>query len=148
MRKSNFFGVAFLSLVVVFYTTLSSSQSIPKYGLVFGRDIKVEDAKYEINYFNGTKVDKRVLRYKNKAVIFLRDGKFREVLLFNTEQEAKNARKVVEPYLNEQDRNRRLFLPNGRGSFVVNLNQFCPDWLVKKTMKNNYPDLPYFECSR
>jgi hypothetical protein len=148
MRKSNFFGVAFLSLVVVFYTTLSSSQSIPKYGLVFGRDITVEDAKYEINYFNGTKVDKRVLRYKNKAVIFLRDGKFREVLLFNTEQEAKNARKVVEPYLNEQDRNRRLFLPNGRGSFVVNLNQFCPDWLVKKTMKNNYPDLPYFECSR
>jgi hypothetical protein len=148
MRKSNFFGVAFLSLVVVSYTTLSSSQSIPKYGLVFGSDTKIGDAKHEINYFNGTKVDKKVLQYKNQAVIFLRDGKFREVLLFNTEQEAKNARKVVEPYLNEQDKIRKIPLLNGRGSFPINLNQFCSDWLVKKTMKNNYPDLPYFECSR
>lgn len=145
MKRINLLLLSFFSSIFVLQSVSVSSQNLPKWGIVFGSDTTIEDAKREINHFNGSRVD--LSKYRNKAVIFLRDGKLRSVLLFNTEQEARASRDQVEAYLNNKDKEANMRLPRGRGSYVVNLGPFCPGWFIKKKTTNNYPGVPYFECN-
>ncbi len=132
----SFLTVSYLA----FHITAVSSQSLPKWGLVYGSDPEFEDARREILRFNDSdqsKIPPSFRPYKSKAALFLRRGSFRSVLLFYTEQDAQKALPTIEKTLTEIDkRSMNAPLTWRRGSFVVNLNAWCPKWNSQSTKKD------------
>lgn len=125
---------------LAFHVTAVSSQSLPKWGLVYGADTEFEDARREILRFNDSdqsKIPPAFRPYKSKAALFLRRRSFRSVLLFYTEQEAKKALPIIENTLTDIDKRSRNAPPTWqRGSYVVNLNAWCPKWNSQRTKKD------------
>lgn len=159
MKIVYFSLISFFLTVMILQSSSVSSQNLPKWGLVFSGEPEYKNAQTEIDRFNGNNMDTQILKYRNKAAIFYRNNMFRSVLLFDSEDEAKNARDAVEKYLNAQDKayqdsiNKRQGtnkVPTPRNSYTVNLGRWCPGWFIKKKNKNNYPNkgnkYPYFEC--
>ncbi len=135
----------FLSTSFFVFTIFSAlSLPLPKYGLVYGSDANLSDANREILRFNSKKID--LIQYRGKASMFRRVRKYRSVLLFNTEKEAKDALSRVEPYLTTIDRQALTTDPNwSRGSFIVNLSAWCPKWYSRAFVSNN---IKYYKCDK
>jgi len=127
------FPVLLMMSSLAFHITPVSSQSLPKWGLVYGSDAGFEDAQNEILRFNNSdqsKIPPAFRPYKSKAAVFRRRGSFRSVLLFYTEQDANKALPTIENTLTDIDKRPPVNAPSTwqRGSFVVNLNAWCPKW--------------------
>ena len=124
---------------LTFHITSVASQTLPKWGLVYGSDSEFGDARREILRFNNpdqSKIPPQFRSYNAKAALFFRQGTYRSVLLFYTEQEAEQALPMIERTLTDIDK-RSLNAPPTwqRGSFVVNLNAWCPKWDSQPTKK-------------
>ena len=127
------FRILLIVSSLTFHITPVSSQSLPKWGLVYGSDANFEDGRNEILRFNNpdqSKIPPQFKGYKSKAALFLRQGSYRSVVLFYTEQEAKKALPTIEKTLTDIDKRPPVNAPSTwqRGSFVVNLNAWCPKW--------------------
>jgi hypothetical protein len=112
------------------------SQMITKWGLVYGSDTDIIDADREAQRFNNPQKNPPLSnKYKSRAVILSRKGNFRSVLLFKTEEEAKQALSSVENYLTDIDKQTMKAPSNWeRGSFVVNLSVWCPKWYTNASI--------------
>jgi hypothetical protein len=108
---------------------------------VYGSDAEFQGARNEILRFKNSdqsKILPQFRGYESKASLFLRQGNYRSVLLFYTEQEAKNALPTIEKTLTDIDKRSPVNAPPTwqRGSFVVNLNAWCPKWDSQPTEKD------------
>lgn len=127
----------------------ANAQNLPKFGLVFGSDISLKRAQVEIDRFNSPNSDLTryaMTSYQSKAAIFLRNGNYRSLLLFNTEEEAKASKPAIDKYLRQKDRQAGLIIAGGRRPFVVNLESFCPRWFLNRKSLPSQPLLPVFQC--
>jgi hypothetical protein len=128
---------------------VANAQSLPKFGLVFGSDTSLKRAQFEIDRFNSPNTDLArypLSNYRSKAAIFLRNGNYRSLLLFNTEEEAKASKPVIDKYLQKKDRQAGLIIEGGRRPFVVNLESFCPRWFLYRQSPLGQVSLPVFKC--
>jgi hypothetical protein len=127
----------------------AQAQTLPRFGLVYGSDDSLRAAKTEIDRFNTANPDFRsasLASYANKAAVFLRSGRYRSLLLFDTDAKAKAALPVVASYLAVKDRQAGLKIPGGRRPYVVNLSVFCPRWFLNRDQNNDHPAIPLFVC--
>jgi hypothetical protein len=119
-----------------------AGQTIPQYGVVYGADTVMEDSNTEVARFNN---NTKFPKYNGKSAMFLRNNVYRSVLLFNRKEEARNAQREVEIYLNNIDR--MGFARNNpnwvRGSYVVNLSLWCPNW---NTNQKTQGTIKYYIC--
>ena len=128
---------------------VSNAQSLPKFGLVFGSDTSLKRAQFEIDRFNAPNTDLArypLSNYRSSAAIFSRNGNYRSLLLFNTEEEAKASKPVIDKYLQLKDRQAGLVIEGGRKPFVVNLESFCPRWFLYRQSLPEQLSLPVFKC--
>lgn len=128
---------------------VANAQSLPKFGLVFGSDTSLKRAQFEIDRFNSPNTDLGrypLSNYRSKAAIFLRNGNYRSLLLFNTEEEARASMPVIDTYLQQKDRQAGLIIKGGRRPFVVNLESFCPRWFLYRQSPPGQVSLPVFKC--
>lgn len=150
MGDKNFMKKLLLAVLILFagiFPTVSlANRTIPKYGLVYGSDIDIKGSDYEIKRFrNNQNLPKDLQKYNNKSSMFVLNNLYRSVLLFNTKKEARDAQSSVEKYLNDIDR--RTIAKNNpnwsRGSYVVDLNRWCPDWNSNQKIKDG---IKYYNC--
>ena len=151
MGDENFMKKSLLAMLILFvgiFPTVSlADRTIPKYGLVYGSDTNIERSDYEIKRFrNNRNLPQDLRKYNNQSSMFVLNGLYKGVLLFNTKKEARDAQPGVEKYLNDIDRKTiAQDNPNwSRGSYVVDLSRWCsPDWNSKRESKNR---ISYYNC--
>jgi len=122
-----------------------TGQLLPRYGVVYGSDINTQDSDFEVARFRGR--NPNFPQYVNKSAMFLRNKLYRSVLLFNTEDEARKAQPEIEKYLNDIDRHTTAINnPNwARGSYIVNLERWCPNWNTQQ-VNLNQGKIKYYNC--
>lgn len=142
--------VLFSFCVIVFILSQSlivSSQIVPKFGVVYGADNTPKSANYEIMRFNDKtrQLPPNLLQYRQKAAMFFRNNKYRSVLLFSTSEEATRAQPIVEKYLTDEDKktSARNDPDWERGSYVVNLSRWCPQWHRRAVQEEK---IKYYRC--
>jgi len=148
MKKRQLFQLLSLFIVsIILQTKPIFSESLPKWGVVFGLGKTTEEAKQEISDF---KKNARLKVYQNQVAIFfsVQRGKYYSAVLFNSEEDARKANtdKIdpaydctpEQPCLGEVP-----IIP-----YVVNLAVWCPNWFVKDDTNKKPPNFPYpyFVC--
>jgi hypothetical protein len=107
------FILTILTLSISF-ADLASSQNKsnnPSFGVVYSSDRDIQQAKWETDQLAG-----RLSQYQNQAKLFKRRNWYVSVIVFPSPSDAKESLPIIENTYS-------------RGSFVVNLQEWCrPDW--------------------
>jgi hypothetical protein len=124
------FILTILTLSISF-ADLASSQNKsnnPSFGVVYSSDRDIQQAKWETDQLAG-----RLSQYQNQAKLFKRRNWYVSVIVFPRQSDAKESLSIIENTYS-------------RGSFVVNLQEWCrPDWRKNTGVKLG---VSYYDCRR
>jgi hypothetical protein len=124
------FILTILTLSISF-ADLASSQNKsnnPSFGVVYSSDRDIQQAKWETDQLAG-----RLSQYQNQAKLFKRRNWYVSVIVFPSPSDAKESLPIIENTYS-------------RGSFVVNLQEWCrPDWRKNTGVKLG---VSYYDCKR
>ena len=124
------FILTILTLSISF-ADLASSQNKsnnPSFGVVYSSDRDIQQAKWETDQLAG-----RLSQYQNQAKLFKRRNWYVSVIVFPSPSDAKESLPIIENTYS-------------RGSFVVNLQEWCrPDWTKYTAVLE---DVNYYDCKR
>ncbi|MCA2641354.1 MULTISPECIES: hypothetical protein [unclassified Microcystis] len=126
------FILTILTLSISF-ADLASSQNKSNdsfFGVVYSSDRDIQQAKWETDQLAG-----RLSQYQNQAKLFKRRNWYVSVIVFPSRSDAKESLSIIENTYS-------------RGSFVVNLQEWCrPDWNENKN-KAVLKGVSYYDCRR
>ena len=126
------FILTILTLSISF-ADLASSQNKSNdsfFGVVYSSDRDIQQAKWETDQLAG-----RLSQYQNQAKLFKRRNWYVSVIVFPSQSDAKESLSIIENTYS-------------RGSFVVNLQEWCrPDWNENKN-KAVLKGVSYYDCRR
>jgi hypothetical protein len=124
------FILTILTLSISF-ADLASSQNKsnnPSFGVVYSSDRDIQQAKWETDQLAG-----RLSQYQNQAKLFKRRNWYVSVIVFPSPSDAKESLPIIENTYS-------------RGSFVVNLQEWCrPDWNKNTEVLKG---VSYYDCRR
>lgn len=124
------FILTILTLSISF-ADLASSQNKsnnPSFGVVYSSDRDIQQAKWETDQLAG-----RLSQYQNQAKLFKRRNWYVGVIVFPSQSDAKESLPIIENTYS-------------RGSFVVNLQEWCrPDWNKNTEVLKG---VSYYDCRR
>ncbi|GCE60397.1 hypothetical protein [Microcystis aeruginosa] len=124
------FILTILTLSISF-ADLASSQNKsnnPSFGVVYSSDRDIQQAKWETDQLAG-----RLSQYQNQAKLFKRRNWYVGVIVFPSPSDAKESLPIIENTYS-------------RGSFVVNLQEWCrPDWNKNTEVLKG---VSYYDCRR
>ena len=124
------FILTILTLSISF-ADLASSQNKSNdsfFGVVYSSDRDIQQAKWETDQLAG-----RLSQYQNQAKLFKRRNWYVSVIVFPSPSDAKESLPIIENTYS-------------RGSFVVNLQEWCrPDWNKNTAVLKG---VSYYDCRR
>ena len=118
-------------MLSISFADLASSQNRynnPSFGVVYSSDRDIQQAQGETDQLAG-----RLSQYQNQAKLFKRRNWYVGVIVFPSPSDAKESLPIIENTYS-------------RGSFVVNLQEWCrPDWTKYTAVLE---DVNYYDCKR
>jgi hypothetical protein len=132
MNHKYFLALLAFSLSLNATSDLASSQPQQRsdfsWGVVYSSDLKIQNAKQEIEQLPGV-----LPQYRNLGRLFKRRNWYVSVIVFPTSSDAKKSLPIIENTYS-------------RSSFVVNLQEWCrPDWSKNTGVLEG---VNYYDCKR